>query len=141
MNAWNIDDLAQLAERELQLGSQSQYFHDGRIVIVKSNDKHAQLAVGVSALPSNFEVPPHVHPADEVALVLRGSGWASLEDSRLDIQVGSLLHTPGGASHGTASDERGPMVVLWMYAPPDSALRWLPRARTGEAQAWRPHSD
>jgi quercetin dioxygenase-like cupin family protein len=82
------------------------------------------LAVGLSALPPTLATPWHSHTAEELAIVLSGSGQIEIEADRFDVAEGDIVLTPSDVEHRTSAGG-SPLVVLWVYAPAGSELRWL----------------
>lgn len=102
---------------------------DGRALAVKASpmrDNASKLVVGTAALPPGFSTPAHSHEAEEVALVLSGSGSVDIDGIAHRIVTGTVLLTPSNAVHVTHSDPGSePLVILWLYAPPGSEARWV----------------
>lgn len=102
--------------------------HDGRVIAVKTSPAKGNasaIAVGTAALPPDYKTPPHSHEAEEVAVFLSGSGGVEIDGEVYPVSEGTVLVTPANSTHATFSDENGPLVVLWFYAPPGSESRWL----------------
>lgn len=102
--------------------------HDGRVVAVKTTplkNNGSAIVVGTAALPPGYRTPPHSHEAEEVAIIIAGSGGVDIDGVEFPVEVGTVLVTPSNSTHATFADESGPLVVLWFYAPPGSEGRWL----------------
>ena len=128
--SWTLDDLiaevlAGLADGEA--GDAKRI--DGRALAVKAspmkgNSEH--IVTGLAALPPGFSTKAHSHSAEEVAVVLRGSGIVDIDGVAHPISTGTVLVTPSDLVHVTTSDPGSePLVVLWFYAPPGSEARWV----------------
>lgn len=101
---------------------------NGRIVGLLASpfsDSATSMAVGVSALQRARSTPEHSHAAEELAIVLGGAGTIHIGDGSVTVGVGDVVLTPPDVPHRTESDPDQPLAILWIYAPPDSALRWL----------------
>lgn len=102
---------------------------DGRALAVKAsplkgNSEH--IVTGVAALPPGFSTRAHSHSAEEVAVVLQGSGTVDIDDVGHPIGAGTVLVTPADLVHVTHNaSATEPLVVLWFYAPPGSEARWV----------------
>ena len=102
--------------------------HDGRVVAVKTTPlkgNGSDIVVGTAALPAGYRTPPHTHEAEEVAVVLSGSGGVEIDGTVFPVEPGTVLVTPSNSVHSTFADENEPLVLLWFYAPPGSERRWL----------------
>ena len=101
---------------------------DGRVIGVKTTPAKGNgsaMAVGFAALPAGYATPAHSHPAEEVALILSGSGGVDIDGVVYPVEEGTVLVTPSDSVHTTFADDGAPLVVLWFYAPPGSEARWL----------------
>lgn len=101
---------------------------NGRIVAVLGSPEIAtssDLAYGLSVLPSGTTTPTHSHRAEEVALILDGSGVITVGEEEHPVARGDLFRTPPHAPHSTRATGAGPLQVLWVYAPAGSEQRWL----------------
>ncbi|HSJ29301.1 MAG TPA: cupin domain-containing protein [Acidimicrobiia bacterium] len=101
---------------------------EGRVMAVQASPDlgtSADMAWGISALPSGMSVPEHTHRAEEFAMILRGSGSITIEDEVIDVAEGSVVVTPPHLRHLTTAGPDGPMVVYWVYGPAGSEARWL----------------
>jgi quercetin dioxygenase-like cupin family protein len=100
---------------------------NGRLIGLLAS-KHAgtaeHLAVGLSALPPSLATPWHSHTAEELAIILSGTGQIEIGADRFDVAEGDIVLTPPDADHRTSAGG-SPLVVLWVYAPAGSELRWL----------------
>jgi mannose-6-phosphate isomerase-like protein (cupin superfamily) len=109
-------------------GSGDGIMHDGRVIAVKtspSKDNGSAIVIGTAALPPGYSTPTHSHASEEVAVFLSGSGGVDIDGIVFPVSEGTVLVTPANSTHTTFSDNAGPLVVLWFYAPPGSEERWL----------------
>jgi quercetin dioxygenase-like cupin family protein len=126
----SLQDLADGALAVLESGIATDEFPliEGRVMAVQASPDlgtSADMAWGVSALPSGLSVPEHTHRAEEFAMILRGSGSITIEDEVIDVTEGSVVVTPPHLRHLTTAGPDGPMVVYWVYGPAGSEARWL----------------
>ena len=128
--AWTMDELIAEGLAALERGEAGDCKRiDGRALAVKAspikqNSEH--IVIGTATLPPGFSTRAHSHSAEEVALILRGSGSVDIEGVDHRIGPGSLLLTPANLVHVTHSDPGSePLVVLWFYAPPGAETRWI----------------
>lgn len=127
---WTLEELKAEGLAALELGESGDAKRiDGRALAVKAsplkgNAEH--LAVGMAVLPPGFSTRAHSHVAEEVAVVIGGSGRVVIDGVAHPVAAGTVLLTPSGLVHVTHSDPgREPLVVLWVYAPPGSEARWV----------------
>ncbi len=128
--SWTLDELTAEALAGLEQGEFGDAKRiDGRALAVKAspmkgNSEH--IVTGMAALPPGFSTKAHSHAAEEVAVVLQGSGHVDIDGVAHPIARGTVLVTPADLVHVTHSDPGGePLVILWFYAPPGSEARWV----------------
>jgi quercetin dioxygenase-like cupin family protein len=101
---------------------------NGRIVAVlgtPTDGSTSDMAYGLSTLLPGTETPEHSHRAEELALIVSGSGEIQIDDEVRRVSPGDLVRTAPNARHLTRSGPNGPLQVLWVYAPAGSEQRWL----------------
>lgn len=102
---------------------------DGRVVGVVASPELGnaeQMAFGISVLPRGLRTPPHQHAAEELAIVVAGSGTIEIDGAVVEVERGSVVLTPPNSVHITsASTTTDALAVVWIYAPAGSELRWL----------------
>ncbi len=133
MSDYVIRDLEELADGALAvletgIGTEEFPMIQGRVMAVQASpdlENSEDMAWGLSALPSGYTVPAHTHRAEEIAMIVRGSGSITIEDDVIAVSKGSVVVTPPHLPHLTTAGPDGPMVVYWVYAPPGSEVRWL----------------
>lgn len=133
MSEYVVRDLEALADGALAVlesGTATAEFPlvEGRVMAVQASpdlESSADMAWGVSALPSGYTVPEHTHRAEEFAMIVRGSGSITIEDQEIPVTQGSVVVTPPHLRHRTTAGPDGPMVVYWVYGPAGSEARWL----------------
>ncbi|MEX1004981.1 MAG: cupin domain-containing protein [Acidimicrobiia bacterium] len=136
MSRYVVNDLDELVEGALAVldsGVATDAFPlvDGRVVAVQASpdlESSADMAWGISAIPSGFSVPEHTHRAEEFAMIVRGSGTIVIEDEEIPVSEGSVVVTPPHLRHRTTAGPDAPMVVYWVYGPAGSEARWLDKS-------------
>lgn len=101
---------------------------NGRVVAVLASPElgNAQhLAAGFSALGPGVSTPTHSHVAEEIAVVVSGSGRIVLGETTLPVREGDVIVTPSAMPHRTEADPDHSLRILWFYAPAGSEARWL----------------
>lgn len=128
--SWTLDGMIAEALTALEQGDLGDAKRiDGRVLAVKAspmkgNSEH--ITCGIAALPPGFTTRAHSHTAEEVAVVLRGSGRITIDGADHPVAAGTVLVTPSDLVHVTHADPgTEPLVILWFYAPPGSEARWV----------------
>ena len=125
----HLDGVIDAALAALDAGGTEEFpLKEGRVVKVLASPSFgtsAFMAMGLAVLPPDYTTPPHEHDAEEIALVLRGSGSITVSGVATPVREGSVVIAPPGAPHTTHSDAQGPLVVYWTYGPAGSESRWL----------------
>jgi mannose-6-phosphate isomerase-like protein (cupin superfamily) len=101
---------------------------DGRILSVQATPEQgtsSDMALGVAVMPAGYSTPQHSHRAEEIAIILRGTGVISIDGEPVDVTEGSVVLTPPHLPHVTTASADGPLVIFWVYAPAGSETRWL----------------
>jgi len=133
---WVIDELVVTASEALGDGvSDLLALFEGRWVGVLAspeNETSRHLAVGMSVLPAKYATPPHSHEAEEVAIILEGTGRIEVGDDSFDVAPGSVVLAPPDAPHRTIAHEA--LTILWVYAPAGSEQRWIPGATESKVE-------
>ncbi len=127
---WQMEDLSREACAALASGdSGDSRLIDGRVIAVKASPVKGDsehLAVGMAALPPKYSTREHFHEAEEVAVVVSGTGTIFVGGVAYPVQAGSILLVASNAPHVTHNETgEEPLVIFWVYAPGDSAARWL----------------
>ncbi len=127
---WTLDELIAESLAGLATGESGDARRiDGRALAVKLSpirENSQYLVMGTATLPPGFSTRAHSHTAEEVAIVLRGSGRVDIDGVPHPISAGTVLVTPSDLVHVTHSDPgTDPLVILWFYAPPGSEARWV----------------
>ncbi len=126
---WNQDELSSQLSSDLTaehpvLGR----WINGRIVGLLASASAAtttDFAIGVSALEAGTTTPEHSHVAEELAIVLAGTGTIHIDGIPIAVSDGDVVLTPSLSVHRTEAGHDSPLKILWIYSRSDSALRWL----------------
>ena len=125
---WTLSGLTERIEKTLAGNSGGDgRLIEGRAMAVKASPElgnSAKIVMGTSSLPPDFATVPHSHGAEEVAVILSGSGWVDIDGVSHPMEEGTVLFTPSNSPHQTHSGPEG-LTVLWFYAPAGSEVRWL----------------
>jgi quercetin dioxygenase-like cupin family protein len=71
-----------------------------------------------------YATPSHSHEAEEVAIVLEGTGRIEVGDDSFEVAPGSVVLAPPDVPHRTIADKA--LTILWVYVPAGSEQRWIP---------------
>lgn len=127
---WTVDQLKREMLDALDRGSHPQgRLVAGRIVALlatPAEGSSTDMALGFSAIPPGASTEEHSHRAQEVALILTGTGRIFIDDQPNEVGPGTLVLTPSWSRHRTIVTGDEPMLSLWVYAPAGSESRWLP---------------
>jgi mannose-6-phosphate isomerase-like protein (cupin superfamily) len=77
------------------------------------------MSVGLYVLPKGGEDLQHPHAADEVYVVMRGSGTLRVGDRDHPVQAGSIVSVDHGEDHRFV-DIEDELHVLVVFAPPEA---------------------
>ncbi|MDE0232997.1 MAG: cupin domain-containing protein [bacterium] len=125
---WTISQLAAEVEEVLAKGIAGDGpLIEGRAMHVKASPELGnsdKIVMGTASLPPHFSTVPHSHAAEEVAVVISGSGWLDIDGKSHAMKVGTVIFASSNLPHQTHSGPDG-LTVLWFYAPPGSEARWL----------------
>lgn len=101
---------------------------NGRVVAVLASPElgnATHLAAGVSILGPGVSTPTHSHLAEEVAVIVSGSGRIVVGGTTVAVREGDIVVAPSGTPHRTEADADHALHVLWCYSPAGSEARWL----------------
>jgi mannose-6-phosphate isomerase-like protein (cupin superfamily) len=90
------------------------YFRDVIFTAAKS-----QLVL--MSLKPDEEIGMEVHDGDQVIYVVDGDGFAVLNDSKHDIEKGSIVFVPTGVRHNVVNNGDEALKLFTVYAPPQHA--------------------
>ena len=127
----SIDEMASGLQAVVHTGSTAPpvgTWVNGRVVAVLGSPEDGtttSMALGMSALPKGTSTPWHSHEAEEFAYIISGEGRISIGDESVMVKAGDAVITPSNLPHMTSADADGELIVMWMYAPPGSEVRWL----------------
>jgi quercetin dioxygenase-like cupin family protein len=90
----------------------------------------AQVEVWRSTVEAGSCTPPHRHDTEEVVVVLRGTGRATIDDVEVRYQPGDTLILPAGRLHQIFADTDGEYLAAMplgsSITAPDGAVMDLP---------------
>jgi len=92
----------------------NEYFRDVIFTATKS-----QLVL--MSLRPREEIGMEVHDGDQVIYVVDGEGFVVLDDSKQDVEKGSIVFVPTGVRHNVVNNDDEPMKLFTIYAPPQHA--------------------
>jgi mannose-6-phosphate isomerase-like protein (cupin superfamily) len=127
---WTVDEVIETAREALASGCHPRgRVVNGRInaiLAAPADDSSTDIALGFSAIPAGTSTEAHTHRAEEIALVVSGTGEVDIDGRVIPLEVGSLILAPAWSSHRTTATGTTPLVSIWVYAPTGSEARWLP---------------
>lgn len=93
---------------------ENEYFRDVIFTATKS-----QLVL--MSLQPGEEIGMEVHDGDQILYVVDGEGFVVLDDSKGDVEKGSVVFVPTGVRHNVVNNDDEPMKLFTIYAPPQHA--------------------
>ncbi len=126
-----IADLSQIAGRTYPARRRTQNLVGGASPIQTAN-----FAVGYVTLePEGGQVPWHNQQQEEVYFIVEGTGEMCLGEERVEAHSGQAFYIPPGVFHQLTNTGKGPMHMIYCYAPAGDVAHWrqelagtLPRA-------------
>jgi mannose-6-phosphate isomerase-like protein (cupin superfamily) len=70
-------------------------------------------------IPAGDHIGAETHDVDQFFRIESGTGQILIDGKRTDIGPGSAMLVPAGAKHDVIADERGPLELYTLYAPPN----------------------
>lgn len=67
------------------------------------------------------EIGMEVHDGDQVIYLIEGEGFAVVDDSKKEIEKGSIVFVPAGVRHNIVNTDDEAMKLFTIYAPPQHA--------------------
>jgi mannose-6-phosphate isomerase-like protein (cupin superfamily) len=92
----------------------NEYFRDVIFTATKS-----QLVL--MSLQPGEDIGMEVHDGDQVIYVVDGEGFVVLDDSKEDVEKGSIVFVPTGVRHNLVNNDDEAMKLFTIYAPPQHA--------------------
>ena len=82
--------------------------------------------------PVDGQTDYHIHPVDEMILILSGRGEAIMGEEKTTIEPGSVIYAPTGVRHQCKnySDESMRMACFYIPALPDDAVNKIMEGAT-----------
>jgi mannose-6-phosphate isomerase-like protein (cupin superfamily) len=93
---------------------ENKYFRDVIFTAAKS-----QLVL--MSLQPGEAIGMEVHDGDQIIYVVDGEGFVVLDDSKQDVEKGSIVFVPTGVRHNVVNNDGEPMKLFTIYAPPQHA--------------------
>ena len=89
---------------------------DIRTLVSEDRQQSEKIMVGQTIYGPGETHEHHLHPnAEEVVIVLSGSGWHRVGSDIYDIGLGDIIYIPANAEHSAGADEGDePMVIVWV---------------------------
>ncbi len=88
-----------------------------RIMISSATVAEPVMTLGRSLFKAGTCTKSMRHEADEMALVIDGSGYLMLEDARVDLLRGEACHIPAGVWHAVGADDTDMAMVFGFSSP------------------------
>jgi mannose-6-phosphate isomerase-like protein (cupin superfamily) len=73
------------------------------------------------SLQPGEEIGLEVHDGDQIIYVVDGEGLVVLDDSREEVEKGSIVFVPTGVRHNIVNNDDEAMKLFTIYAPPQHA--------------------
>lgn len=97
---------------------------DVRTLISEDLQGSKEVMVGQTIYPPGETHEHHLHPdAEEVVIVVSGTGWHRVGDEYFDIGPGDVVFIPAMTAHSAGSDPEATMVILWVLGGVASLAR------------------
>lgn len=97
---------------------------DVRTLISEDIQRSREVMVGQTIYPPGETHEHHLHPdAEEVVIVISGSGWHRVGDTYYTIGAGDVVFVPANTAHSAGSDPEEAMVILWVLGGAPSLER------------------
>lgn len=88
-----------------------------RIMISSATVEEPVMTLGRSLFRAGTLTDSMRHEADEMALVIEGSGYLMLEEARVDLLLGEACHIPAGVWHAVGADRTDMEMVFGFSSP------------------------
>lgn len=129
ISSWNQSNLVDQLLSGLETGEpEIGRWVNGRVIGLlasAASSTAAHFAFGVSAIPAGASTPEHSHAAEEIAIIMSGTGAIVIDGETVEVKPGDVVLTPPESLHRTEAGPDSPLTVFWIYSQSDSALRWL----------------
>ncbi len=110
---------------------------DIRTLVSQDRQQSEQIMVGQTIYGPGETHEHHLHPdAEEVVIVISGTGWHRVGSEYYDIGPGDIVYVPANAAHSAGADDGEAMVIVWVLGGAPSleragyaAVDELPRLR------------
>ncbi len=95
-------------------------------------NEHSQLAL--RSVEPGSDIGERVHNADQVLVVIEGTGEAVMNRQHSPVQAHSLVVVPAGTRHNVRNTGSTPLKILTLYAPPEVEPGMLLRTKAEAAE-------
>ena len=98
---------------------------DVRQLVGEARNGSELVSVGQTVYPARGGTHEHhLHPhAEEVVIVMSGSGWHRVGDEIYDINPGDVVYVPRNTAHSACCTSDDDMVILWVLGGAPSLER------------------
>jgi quercetin dioxygenase-like cupin family protein len=98
---------------------------DVRWLVSEARNGSELVGVGQTIYPARGGTHEHhLHPdAEEVVIVMSGSGWHRVGDAIYDIGPGDVVYVPRNTAHSACCTSEDDMVILWVLGGAPSLER------------------
>ena len=91
--------------------------------------------VVLMSLRPGEEIGMEVHDGDQIIYLVDGEGFVVLDDSKQEVDRGSIVFVPAGVRHNVVNSDDEPMKLFTIYAPPQHAAGTVqPRKEKAHAE-------
>ncbi len=84
------------------------------------------------SIPAGEEIPKEIHKADQIILIVEGSGQAILNGTTTQFSAGHTLIIPLGTTHTIMNTGSSDLKLVTIYAPPQHAPGTIDKTKADE---------
>lgn len=93
-------------------------------------DDKSQLVL--MSLPAGTEIPKEIHKADQIIMIIEGSGQAILDGTATPFSKGHTLIVPMGTTHTIMNTGSSDLKLISVYTPPQHAPGTIHKTQADE---------
>jgi len=97
-------------------------------------DEKSQLVL--MSIPPHENIPEEVHAADQIILIVEGSGQAILNGTQSPFEAGHTIIIPLGTKHIIQNTYSTPLKLITIYTPPQHKPGTVHKTRADETEAY-----